>query len=161
MRTTLFIAALSLLTCDCSTDCTLIGCWSGLSLEVDAPVSEQALTDATLEYCFNQRCVTAMLPAPESMADGYGTQLEGEEGAIVGEVTIMHDGDEPWLSFDLHPIGALSDSDDYRVTIRDSHGKTLLALEEHVTSYEHYYPNGRECDSGCRSAHIDKRKTPS
>jgi hypothetical protein len=145
--------------------CTVAGCLNGAEVRVPFGPAP-ALDGLTMTVCRNQACLTGSFDAGDAAraADlGFGSGI----GRIVPPVeevgaphltAIVFFEDAATTRFVLDwrapTLDELHDGDRFRVTITSAAGEVLASLDRTVV-YQHVYPNGAECDHGCKTATID------
>lgn len=134
-------------------ECTLAGCYSAVSLRENFPAGAADLQQLSLQICRNGACESLPVLWSErqpSMSDCRGA------GRLYCSLVSRKDGTLDFLLLLVPPKGEdveryFQDGDRYKVSITAADGTTLFLVDQAVT-YHRFYPNGPECDPGCKGA---------
>ena len=154
-------------TLGCARACTDAGCSSLETLRVTLPLSGDQPEPLEFTACRNDACWHGVLPDLDvdwTIYARVGASFEpdaGEEPAGVRGQAGVRREDNGSLSLEVQ--WQLADyqhvvrGDALSIELRDAQSADLLTVDERVTDYEDYYPNGEACDeTPCRSTTIDR-----
>ena len=136
--------------------CTLIGCGDSESLAFTASSAELSETDVNV--CRGQDCWHGHL-ARSVLTTGGSSDLSRDDGhfndtSLSVETRGVQPGDAR-ITVVFFPAQdtPVQVGDVLSVTVSDSAGNTVLTRSGSVSSFELYYPNGKDCDKvGCKVA---------
>jgi hypothetical protein len=133
--------------------CGGVGC--GPPAIVDVTTTDiSRLAGATMDVCWNDRCVNAAVP---ETLDERGALIELEQGAFRAEVLV--DGvsaTQASVSIWFWSIPDPNDGDVFSIDLATRDAQTII-VSKWTGSYGKTYPNGRCGDDGCLYAELTPR----
>ena len=133
--------------------CTLIGCEDSASLDQTFSAGTADLQKLELLICRKDQCETLAVKWSAAQPNQYDCRGPGRRHCFLAQ---KKDG-TLWLLMDfVAPPGEdlaryFQDGDRYRVRVQEPGQTPLFALDQSV-KYHWFYPNGPDCDPGCRGA---------
>lgn len=163
------VLALGAGACEGGGDCTLVGCSEGLDFHGTIPIRAALLAnlDPSLEVCHQDRCITAPISVHSTATSDVFEAYVPRSGAasplvpdpsigfIFGASGEHEESLRIWLN--VFPDRALMrDGDRYSLRLYADDGRLIYELVELVERYQDVYPNGEQCDAGCRVRRVDR-----
>lgn len=134
--------------------CTLAGCFDAVSLDQTFAVGTADLQTLSLTVCRNDQCEALAVKWSDVRPDSYDCRGIGRY-----QCSLIHKKKDGTLWLQLVfvvPPGDVAeryfqDGDRYRVSVTAAEKETLFSIDQTVT-YHRFYPNGPQCDPGCKGA---------
>jgi len=131
----------------CSTDCSEVGCFSGMLAHVTTSLDTAGLRQASVSICRNASCLEGSAEAPVGDAGVTGFVLHDSSGASA--LVSFGTGGAIDITYNVQNMADLHDGDRYVITVTDGAGAVVGSVDKTV-NYATDAPNGADCGPVCR-----------